>query len=342
MLLRVRSITYLAEAINGYELVDPRGRDLPRFAAGAHIAVRHEGAMRQAEGAARQAGGAMRQAGGAMRQAGGAVRDYSLWNDPAERRRYCMAVLRERDGQGSRHWHDGVRVGDLVEASTPRNNFPLTEGAERYLLLAGGIGVTPIMAMIAELRRRRADFLVHYCTRSPQATAFRDELDLLAAQGRVCFHHDGGDAARGLDIAAALKDPQPGTHLYYCGPSAMMRAAAEASADWPPGTVHCEYFSGPSARPAEPLVEDRPFRVRLVRSGREYEIPAGHTIIDVLRRNDVAVRTSCELGYCASCLTPYVGGEPDHRDQILSEADRLRYVLICCSRAKTPVLELDL
>jgi ferredoxin-NADP reductase len=315
MLLRVRSISYLAEAINGYELVDPRGRDLPRFSAGSHIAVR---------------------------AAAGAVRDYSLWNDPAERRRYCIAVLREPDGAGSRQWHDTVRVGDIVEASMPRNSFPLVEGAESYLLLAGGIGITPIMAMVAELRRRRAEFLLHYCTRSAEATAFRDELDLLAAQGRVRFHRDGGDPARGLDIAAALRQPRPGTHLYYCGPAGMMRAAAAAAAAWPEGTVHCEYFTGPAARPPEPLGDDRPFRVRLLKSGGEYEVLPGETIIDVLRGHGLAVRTSCELGYCAACLTRYVGGEPDHRDQILSDADRRRYVLICCSRAKTSVLELDL
>ncbi len=315
MLLRIRSITYLAEAINGYELVDPKGRDLPRFAAGSHIAVR---------------------------LGGGLLRDYSLWNDPAERRRYCIAVLRERDGEGSRQLHERVRVGDPVEVSAPRNNFPLAEEASRHLLLAGGIGITPIMAMIAELRRRGADFLLHYCTRSPEATAFREELDLLAAQGRVRFHHDGGDPARGLDIAASLRAPQPGTHLYYCGPAGMMAAAAAAAAGWPPGTVHCEYFTGPAARPPEALTEDRPFRVRLAKSGGEYEIPAGETIVDVLRRHDIAVRTSCELGYCGTCLTRYRAGEPDHRDQILRADDRRHYVLICCSRAVTPVLELEL
>jgi len=315
MLLRVRSIAYLAEAVNGFELVDRRGRDLPRFAAGAHIAVR---------------------------LGGGLLRDYSLWNDPAERRRYCIAVLRERDGQGSRHLHEAVRVGDEVEVWAPRNNFPLAEDAERHLFLAGGIGITPVMAMIAELRRRHADFLLHYCTRSPEATAFREELDLLAAQGHVRFHHDGGDPARGLDITAAVREPQPGTHLYYCGPAGMMAAAAAAASHWPLGTVHCEYFTGPAARPPEPLTEDRPFRVRLAKSGAEYEVPAGETIIEVLRRHDIAVRTSCELGYCGACLTPYRAGEPDHRDQILSATDRERYVLICCSRANTPVLELDL
>jgi ferredoxin-NADP reductase len=315
MLLRVRSITYLAESINGYEFVDPRGRDLPRFAAGAHIAVR---------------------------LGGGLLRDYSLCNDPADRRRYCIAVLRERDGAGSRQLHEAVRVGDRVEVSLPRNNFPLAEDAERHLFLAGGIGITPIMAMIAELRRRGGEFLLHYCARSPEATAFREELDLLAAQGKVRFHYDGGDPAHGLDIAVALCDPQPGTHLYYCGPAGLMKAAAAAAADWPPGTVHCEYFTGPAARPPEPLTEDRAFRVRLINSGDEYEIPPGETIVDVLRRHGVAVRTSCELGYCGTCLTPYRAGEPDHRDQILSGNDRKRYVLICCSRAKTPVLELVL
>jgi ferredoxin-NADP reductase len=220
MLLRIRSITYLAERINGYELVDREGSELPPFEAGAHISVR---------------------------LGDGLVRDFSLWNDPAERGRYCIAVLREPEGRGSREWHEVVRVGDIIEASTPRNNFPLAAEAERYLLIAGGIGITPIMAMIAELRRRRADFRVHYCTRSPGETAFLDDLAVLAAQGRVLFHHDGGDPTKGLDIATTLREWRLGTHLYYCGPAGMMAAAATASQHWPPGTVHCEYFAGPNA-----------------------------------------------------------------------------------------------
>jgi ferredoxin-NADP reductase len=225
MLLRIRSMTYLTQRVNGYELVDPAGHDLPRFEAGAHISVRLPG---------------------------GLVRDFSLCNDPAERGRYCIAVLRE--GPGSSQLHERVRVGDLVEASTPRNNFPLAARAERHLLIAGGIGITPIMAMIAELRRRRAEFSVHYCTRSPEETAFLDDLAVLAAQGRVQFHHDGGDPAKGLDLAATLRECRPGTHLYYCGPAGMMAAAEAAAAHWPPGTVHCEYFAGPNAAP--PMMPD--------------------------------------------------------------------------------------
>ncbi|MBV9199166.1 MAG: oxidoreductase [Alphaproteobacteria bacterium] len=312
MQLRVRSIIYLAEAIGGYELVDPRGRDLPRFAAGAHVEL----------------------------QAGGFLRRYSLCNDPAERRWYCIAVLREAESRGgSRHLHESVRVGDLAEVSLPRNNFPLDSGDERHLLIASGIGIAPIMSMIAELRRRGAEFEVHYCTRSPEKTAFRRELAPLAAEGRLHFHHDGGDPARGLDIGALLREPRPDTHLYYCGPASMMAAAGEAASDWPAGTVHCEYFTGVR----EPVAsEDRPLRVRLAKSGGEYEIAPGETIADVLRRHGVPVRTSCELGYCGTCITPYLAGEPDHRDQVLREKDRRRYVMICCSRAKSPALVLDL
>ena len=315
MELRIRSIAYLAEDINGYELVDPNGRDLPRFAAGAHIAVRI---------------------------AGGAWRDYSLWNDPAERRRYSIAVLREKAGQGSRHLHDAVRPGDIVEVSWPRNHFPLDEGAGRHLLIAGGIGITPIMAMIAELKRRRAEFQLHYCTRAPEKTPFREELSVLAALGRVVFHYDGGDPAKGLDIAALLREPAPGTHLYYCGPAGLMQAAAAASAHWPAGSVHFEFFTGPAAAPPASLADDTPFTVRLAKSGGEVAVGIGETIAAALRRHGVAVRTSCELGYCGTCLTRYLSGEPDHRDEILREEDRGRYLLACCARAKSAVLELDL
>src|SRR6267378_6066003 len=253
-----------------------------------------------------------------------------------------LAVLREKLGEGSRRLHDEIRVGDTVETSFPRNNFPLAETAERHLLLAGGIGITPVMAMVAELKRRRADFVLHYCTRSPAKAAFRDELDLLAAMGRVVFHYDDGDPAKGLDIAALLREPQAGTQLYYCGPAGMMAAAKAASAQWPAETVHCEYFSGPAAAPPARLEDDRPFMVRLAKRGGEYAVMPGETILDVLRRHGIETRSSCELGYCGACLTRYLAGEPEHRDPILGEVARQTHLLICCSRAKSEMLELDL
>jgi ferredoxin len=193
--------------------------------------------------------------------------------------------------------------------------------------------------MIAELQRRRADFQLHYCTRTAARTAFRHDLTSITADGRVHFHHDAGDPARGLDIGALLRDPPQGTHLYYCGPASLMAAAAEATKEWPAGTVHCEYFTVP---PAASVVEDKPFRVRLAKRGVEYEIPVGQTITGVLRRHGITVPTSCELGYCGACVTRYLAGEPDHRDQVLREYGRGRFVLICCARSKTPVLDLDL
>jgi vanillate O-demethylase ferredoxin subunit len=259
-----------------------------------------------------------------------------LWNDPAERRRYCIAVLRESEGTASRHLHDTLRPGDLLEVRAPRNHFPLAEDARAHLLIAGGIGITPILAMVAELRRRKAAFMLHYCTRSPERTAFRDDLALLAAQGHVRFHYDDDAGRPGLDLGALLRDAAPGTHLYYCGPPALMAAAAEAAAHWEPASVHREDFAAPAAGEA-----DRPFRVRLASTGDEYEVPVGETIVRVLRRHGHAVTTSCELGYCGVCLTRYLAGEPDHRDQIGDEASRRSHVLICCARARTPVLEID-
>jgi vanillate O-demethylase ferredoxin subunit len=316
MLLRVRSITFLAEGINGYELVDPAGSELPAFTAGAHVDVR---------------------------LGDGLIRQYSLCNDPAERRRYSIAVLKEPESRGgSRLLHETVRVGDRLEVSAPRNNFPLAETAERHVLLAGGIGVTPMMSMIAELKRRDADFIMHYCTRAPERMAFGEELAPLVAGGRVFCHHDGGDPARGLDVAATLRAASPGTHLYYCGPAGFMTAISAAAGHWPQGSVHCEYFSAPAEGAAAPRPTDQPFRVRLAGNGAEYEVLPGETIIAVLRRHGIAVDTSCEDGYCGTCMTPYLAGEPEHRDQVLDAESRKRYVLICCARSRTPVLELDL
>jgi ferredoxin-NADP reductase len=315
MHLRIRSITYLAEDVLGFELVDPNERDLPRFTAGAHVAVR---------------------------VAPGLLRDYSLWNDPAERRRYCIAVLKDKDGHGSNRLHEQARVGGLLEVSWPRNFFPLAEEAERHWLIAGGIGITPIMAMIAQLKRRRADFHLHYCSRAPERTVFREELSLLAAMGKATFHYDGGDPSKGLDVVSLLNEPPPGTHLYYCGPAGLMDAVARATIHWPPRTVHSEYFKGPAAAIPEMVGEDLPFRVRLAKRGGEYEVRADESIATALRRQGVKVDTSCELGYCGTCLARYVAGEPDFRDQILNPTDRKKFILTCCTRAKSEILELDL
>lgn len=314
MLLQVKKITSLAEGINAYELVDPIGGPLPEFAAGAHVDL-HLG--------------------------NGLIRQYSLCGDPAERSSYIIGVLKEQAGRGgSVYLHDNVEVGSSIEVSAPRNNFRLVP-ANRYVFIAGGIGITPIVPMLREAQAHGADFKLYYCTRSLDRTAFRNELRVLCDEGRAVIHHDNGDPSQGLDFGKILAEHEPGTHLYYCGPGGLMGAISQASAHWPAETVHCEHFSAPT-RPVESHDTDVPFRVRIVDTGAEYEVPVGETIVNVLRRNSISVDTSCEDGYCGTCMTRYVGGEPDHRDTVLDPESRQNYVLICCSRSKTPVLELEI
>jgi vanillate O-demethylase ferredoxin subunit len=313
--LRIRAITYEAEDVLGFELVDPRGGLLPAFEAGAHIDVYIAPHL---------------------------VRQYSLAGDPADHARYVIAVLREQAGRGgSQAIHEGFRAGQVIEASAPRNHFRLAESAGEHLLLGAGIGVTPMMAMAATLQARGASWNMHYCTRSPEKTAFRDRIAALVEAGRVTLHHDGGNPERGLDVRAALAAAKPGTHLYYCGPPGFMRAVAEAARDWPADHVHFEHFAAPAPREA-PARENTPFAIRLKSSGETLEVPAAKTIVQVLRENGQYVDTSCEDGFCGTCLTRYCEGEPEHRDTVLDEDDRRQYVLICCARSKTPTLVLDL
>lgn len=314
MLLEVQKVSCLAEGINSYELVDPSGRQLPEFDAGAHVDL-HLG--------------------------NGLIRQYSLCGDPVERTKYTIGVLNDPSGRGgSRYLHDHVRVGSRIEVSAPRNNFRLV-AAERYVFIAGGIGITPIISMLRVLRGRACDVRLYYCTRSPARTAFQEEVYTLCAEGRAVIHYDGGIPDQGLGFHEILVDWQDGTHLYYCGPAGFIAAVGRAASYWPASHVHCEHFSAP-ARQAAPNDVDRPFRIRISGSGDEYDVPQGESIVSVLRRHGVPVETSCEDGYCGTCMTRYVGGEPDHRDTVLDEETRRQYLLICCSRAKTPILDLDI
>ncbi|KAA3628722.1 MAG: oxidoreductase [Proteobacteria bacterium] len=311
--LQLNAIVLEAEGIASFEFRHPGNEELPRFTAGAHIDVHVDA---------------------------GLVRQYSLCNNPNERHRYVIAVQREATGHGgSRAMHDNLRVGDLIRVSTPRNFFPLASAARRHLLIAGGIGITPMMAMVEELEDRGEEFLLHFCTRSSSRTPFLDRLAPLVRAGKAKLHYDSGNPLRGLDLAATLKDTKADTHLYYCGPPGFMEAAAAAAAHWPKGTVHFEHFSAPVSTDAK---GNRAFKVRLVRSKLELEIPPNKSIVEVLREHDVFIETSCEQGYCGTCLTRYVEGQPEHRDSVLSEDDRKDFVLVCCARSKSLELVLDL
>lgn len=321
---RVQAVVNLGTDIVAYELVDPEGKALPPFTAGAHVD---------------------------FHLSDGRIRQYSLCNDPAERHRYILAIQREPQGRGgSKDIHANTKIGDIVILSMPRNNFPLDRSARRHLLIAGGIGITPLMAMIYHLSAQGADFTLHYCTRNPDRMAFKDQLRPFAEAGRANFHHDGGDPAKGLDLEELLREHPPGTHLYYCGPPGFMAAVARAACGWPKACVHFEHFAAPSTR--EPALSatggatteagESGFQVKLARHGGIFDVPADKSIVDVLRESGIDIETSCESGLCGTCRTRFLDGIPDHRDLVLSETERESDVLICCARALTPMLVLDL
>ena len=313
--LEVRRIVQEAEDIRSFELADPQGRMLPMFTAGAHLDIELPG---------------------------GLARQYSISSDPCDVDRYVVAVLREPESRGgSIHMHDRLREGDRLTVHPPRNNFPLAAGASHHILLAGGIGVTPMMAMVRELARAGASFEMHYCTRSPARTAFMAEIAGAAFADKVRFHHDGGDPAQGLDIARLLQRVRTGAHVYYCGPAGFMRACEEASRHWPQGTVHFEYFS------VDETVEhgaSEAFQVKIASSGTILDVPADRSIVEVLRAHGIEVDTMCEEGICGTCATVLLEGEADHRDFVLDDEEKARgeFIMVCCSRARSPMLTLDL
>ena len=234
-----------AQDICSYELARVDGGVLPAFSAGSHIDVHI---------------------------AGGLVRQYSLCNDAGERHRYRIAVLRDPASRGgSVAMHDLLKVGDVLEISEPRNHFPLVH-ARKTILLAGGIGVTPLLCMAQRLHTTGADFEMHYCTRAQDRTAFRDEISSSPFAANVHFHFDDGPAEQKLDLAAVIAQPTPGMHLYVCGPTGFIDWVTNTAADngWPDNQVHREYF-GAALQDAS---ADRAFEVKIASSGAVYEIPA--------------------------------------------------------------------
>jgi ferredoxin-NADP reductase len=313
--LRVRSITYEAEGILSFELVHPAGRELPAFDAGAHIDVHVPG---------------------------GLTRRYSLCNPPWERDHYRIGVLDAPNSRGgSRAMHERVRAGDLIEVSEPHNFFPLAREARHSVLLAGGIGITPILAMAEHLRRTNQSFELHYCTQKPERTAFARRFSTDIAAGRVRLHHDGGDPRNGLDIGALLATRREGTHVYFCGPTGFMSAVRAATAHWPNEAVHFEYFGvDPTTMPVAAKAGGS--ELVLERSKRTIRVEPSQSILQAVRDAGVACESSCEAGLCGTCKVRYVGGTPEHNDFVLSEEERREFVLLCCARVAEGPLVLEL
>jgi vanillate monooxygenase ferredoxin subunit len=315
--LRVVRKAPLADGICGFELADPAGAPLPPFTAGAHLDVHLPG---------------------------GLLRQYSLCNDPTETHRYQLGVLREPASRGgSVAMHDHVHEGDLIGVSEPKNHFPLAADAPCSLLMAGGIGITPILAMAEQLARDGAAFELHYAARTAARAAFAERLRAAPYAPRVHLHLDDGPAPQRLDIAALLAAQPAGTHLYVCGPKGYMDAVLgiARTAGWPEPQLHFEFFSGAEVVHAD---TDEGFDVRLARSGRVVRIGKDVSVVQALAAAGVDVPTSCEQGVCGTCLTRVLDGVPEHRDLYLTPEEQAAndQFTPCCSRAKTPLLVLDL
>jgi vanillate O-demethylase ferredoxin subunit len=238
--------------------------------------------------------------------------------------------------------HERVNEGDLLSVSAPKNHFALAHDASSHLLLAGGIGVTPLLCMAERLAHAGADFEMHYCTRSPARTAFRPRIQSAPFAARVHFHFDDGAAEQKLDITALLASPQPGRHLYVCGPKGFMDAvlASARAQGWPESQIHYEFF----AADATPVAGESAFEVMLASSGRIVTVAPDRSVVQALAEAGVAVPTSCEQGVCGTCLTRVIEGEPDHRDLYLTPEEQAAndQFLPCCSRARSARLVLDL
>lgn len=315
--LRVTHKWQEAEDITGLDLVAPHGGPLPAFTAGAHVL---------------------------LDLPGGLTRQYSLCNDPAERHRYRLAVLRAADSRGgSAYVAETLRAGDEIEIRGPRNNFPLNAGQSDTLLIAGGIGITPLLSMMFELARQGRPYRLVYCTRSPAHAAFRQELATPPFASFVDFIHDGGDPAGGIDLGKLLTGLAAGTQVYCCGPQGLMSAVRSAGTHLPAVSLHFESFSASQEKSLQD-VDASSFEIELARSGRVLTVPQGKSILNVLRADGFQADSLCEEGYCGTCVVPLLAGEADHRDTVLSEAEREqnRAIAICCSRARSRRLTLDL
>jgi tetrachlorobenzoquinone reductase len=306
--VRIKVATWETPDIVSYELRSMDASPLPPFTAGAHIN---------------------------LHLSNGLVRSYSLLNEQTERHRYVIAVQKDRATRGGSKWiHENFRVGDVIRIGRPQNNFPLDETAEKSVLIAGGIGITPIMSMIARLSALRRDWELIYCARTRSAAAF---VDTLADNVRLNFDAEPGGQM--LDIAAVVAAAPPGAHFYCCGPSPMLSAFQSATAHLDPGRVHLEYFTNTT-----PAAVEGGFKVVLAKSNRELEVLPGKTILDTLVDAGLDIPYSCMEGVCASCETKVLEGIPDHRDAVLSDKERAegKTMMICCSGSKTERLVLDL
>ena len=315
-LLRVRVAGIRADAVDvrAFDLVAENGG--PGFRAGAHIDV----AMTLASGEATR-------------------RSYSIASPPEPAPAgYLIGVLKEKAGTGgSEYMHEQVQLGDILETTHPKNFFELAADGEHSVLIAGGIGITPILAMAHELSAGDASFELHYAAQTPDRMAFRKTAESFGDRARLYF--DGGDPARGVPLRDAIGAPDPGRHVYVCGPKGMIEAVRQLGRDrfWPEDHVHFEVFLRP-----KPHDDDGSIEVVIHSTGETLMVPPDKPILDVLLEAGVDSDYDCRMGICGTCAVRVLEGEPDHRDSVLSDSEHAQGMMCTCvSRAKSGRLVLD-
>lgn len=315
--LLLTQIRWESQDVLSFELRRSDGGELPGYAAGAHIDVEVPGGLR---------------------------RSYSLLDLPAARRgpRYRFAVKREPRSRGASAWfHERARVGMTLRVVDLRNDFPLADSVEHALFVAGGIGVTPMLPMLAERTRLGRSWELHYTVATQACAAFVRPLRALEAhsEGRGHLHlHASRELDARLDVPGLLAALPQRVHAYCCGPAGLIDAFLAAAAERPPHTVHIERFASAQDAAAGG------FELQLARSGRRIAVAAGSSMLDALLDAGVPMNFSCTQGVCGTCRVGLLAGIPDHRDSCLTQAERdaNHVVIACCSGARSPSLTLDL
>jgi ferredoxin-NADP reductase len=293
--------------VRSFYLVSPTGERLPKTEPGAHIKVKLPN---------------------------GIIKHYSLCNNSTGDEYHIAVGLNPTSAGGSIFLHEQVRVGDALQIAAPINTFPVDASGEHHIMIAGGIGITPFLAMIDHFERSMTSYELHFCTKSQKDTPFYKRLSCLP-RSRITFHHDGGDPRNGIDLKATLSNLNSGTHIYCCGPGGLMRAVEAATAEIERKRVHFESFlSGP--------VSQSSFKIKIESTGQVFLVGTDQTILQVLRNNGIKVESQCEAGSCGTCVIRYSQGDVLHKDFALSQEERKTLLTSCVSRAASDTLTLRL
>jgi ferredoxin-NADP reductase len=312
--VEVRRRETVADGVVTLTLIDPSGADLPEWAPGAHIDLLMTPSL---------------------------VRQYSLCGDTANRAEWQVGVLLDSNSRGgSQFVHDKLHEGATVRVRGPRNHFALV-GSPRYLFIAGGIGITPMMPMIAAVEAAGADWRLLYGGRTRSSMAFVDELERHGDRLTVCARD--AQANFRANLGSVLSSAQENTLVYCCGPEGLLSAVEEACETWPDGSLHIERFSAKELEPPSPEALET-FEVECQRSGLTLTVPSDKSVYQVCEDAGVDVLGSCMEGVCGTCECDVLEGEPDHRDSVLNDAEKARndVMMICVSRSRSERLVLDL